>query len=136
MRRKRFIMRYLAVDVGTEKIGIAISDEDGKIAFPHSVIKRANALKTLLALIKEKNVGEVVVGESLDLKGRENKVMKEIKKIVTDLLEQNISVVLEQEQFTTQAARRIGDGTDDQAAAILLQGYLDRKRDDDTILFD
>ena len=129
-------MRYLAVDVGTEKIGIAISDEDGKIAFPHSVIKRANALKTLLALIKEKNVGEVVVGESLDLKGRENKVMKEIKKIVTDLLEQNISVVLEQEQFTTQAARRIGDGTDDQAAAILLQGYLDRKRDDDTILFD
>ena len=129
-------MRYLAVDVGTEKIGIAISDEDGKIAFPNAVIKRANALQTLLTLIKEKNVGQVVVGESLDLKGRENKVMKEIKKIVADLLEQNISVVLEQEQFTTQAARRIGDGTDDQAAAILLQGYLDRKRDDDTILFD
>ena len=75
-------MRYLGIDYGAKKIGIAISDEEGKFAFPLIIIqnkKSEKSLEEVLNILNEKNISEVVMGESKDLAGRDNQILKEAK---------------------------------------------------------
>jgi putative Holliday junction resolvase len=141
-------MRTLGVDFGTKRIGVALSDEDMKLAFPKEVITNdADALEKLGSIIHESDVGEVVFGDSLDFSGKENIVnmhMKEFAKKVEGAFQ--VKVSFEKEFLTTVEARRktdakkdllanqkgrlkkkIGERVDASAAALLLQRYLDRK---------
>ncbi len=126
-------MRKMGIDFGTKKCGIALSDESGKMAFPHGVISNDNELlnKTVL-LIESESVSEVVLGHSLDKKGNENKVHELVKQFITDLtLKVPIPIHLEPEQFSTQQAMKIqgrNDQIDASAAAIILQSYLDKQK--------
>lgn len=125
--------RFLGIDFGTKKVGIALSDEMGKMAFPHAVWPNdADFQKKLLVLMTEKKVEEVVIGHSLDLSGKANKIQAEIEDLITTLtLETGLPVHLEGEQYTTQAALRIqgrNDMTDASAAALILDNYLTRKK--------
>lgn len=128
-------MRHLGIDVGTKKVGIAISDDSGKIAFPFEVAVREKAVGRIKEIIQEKNIQRVVIGESLDLQGKKNPVMKDVQEIA-DALKNVVEVALEAEQFSTLSAKRLGEGRDDQAAAIILQSHLDRSLSDDDILFE
>lgn len=128
-------MRYLGIDFGTKRIGVAFSDEAGTMGFPHGVIKNdGNALSLLTTLIQEKEVGVIVFGDSRTLGGEENKVAKEAKVFSEALAkETQLPVYFEPEMFTTQEARRHPDGehqgnieVDAQAAAIILTSYLSR----------
>ena len=66
-------MRYLGIDYGSKKIGLALSDEAGKMGFPHSVVSNTPALiDKIIALIAKEKVGAVVVGESKDFLGKDN----------------------------------------------------------------
>ncbi len=72
-------MKYIGIDYGTKKIGVAVSDETGSLAFPHSVVPAgASALAQVAALAKESGAEVVVLGESRDFAGAPNLVMKEI----------------------------------------------------------
>lgn len=126
-------MRILGIDFGTKKIGLALSNESGSMAFPHSVIPNdKKTLETVLSLIEAENVSAVVVGHSLDVSGNENPVHEATKEFITDLtLEVPIPIHLEPEQFSTQQATKIqgrNSQVDASAAAIILQSYLDKQK--------
>ena len=136
-------MRYLGIDYGTKRIGIATSDEGGSVAFPHSVIPAGReALSAIAALIKEVGAEAVVVGESRNFAGEKNEVMEDIEQFVTDLKElSGLPVHYEREFFTSAlAARQFApeEGSrkkhqehtelDASAAALILQSFLDRNK--------
>lgn len=122
----------MGIDFGTKKVGIALSDEAGKMAFPHSVIPNNDALlKTIATLIEKEGVEEIVMGHSLDSDGKENAVHQHAVDFVTDLtLETPIPVHFEPEQFSTQQAIKIqgrNEQADASAAAIILESYLNKQ---------
>lgn len=124
-------MRYLGIDYGTKKIGLAWSDPSGRMAFPHSVIKNTGTTKTeLLDFIKKEVIGAIVIGDSRDLKGKENVFMNEARALMAEIENASkLPVHWIPEQFTTVQATRIQGETamkDASAAAIILQTYLDR----------
>jgi len=125
-------MRFLGIDYGSKRVGTAISDETGTLAFPHSVIPNNKELiPALKKIITEEKVTEIVMGESRDYHGKENPIMEGIR-ACKEALEQEtgLPVHLEPEFLTSaQAAYFQGkhDKLDASAAAIILQSYLDRK---------
>jgi putative Holliday junction resolvase len=133
-------MRILAVDPGSKRIGLAISDLTGTIANPLTVLNHVARLldaATVAELAKNNDAGLIVVGQSLDddghptFEGRRAGRFGEALKTQT-----NLPVVFWDESFTTQDARaaRIAMGVsrknrqghlDSMAATVLLQSYLD-----------
>jgi len=123
----------MGIDFGSKKVGIAFSDESGMMAFPHSVVPNdAKLFQTIVKLITEKQVGEVVIGHSLDKEGNANKIHAQVEAFMLDLtLELGLPIHLEPEQYSTQQALRIqgkNSQTDAAAAAIILDSYLTKKK--------
>ena len=126
-------MRYMGIDYGTKRIGIALSDESGTLAFPEVVLLNSDdALPSISQLVKERSVGQIVLGESLDYKNRPNALMTSIeyfKEELTKLID--IPVAYQPEQMSSMAAERFQGkhaNSDASAAAIILQWYLDRQK--------
>jgi len=122
-------MRYLGIDYGTKRIGIAVSDESGTLAFPMATVEAgADAISQIHEHIKTSGAQTVVVGESRNFKGEANAVMEDIEQFKKDIEElANIPVVYEPEFMTSALAERSG-GDDSSAAALILQSYLDRMK--------
>ena len=71
-------MRYLGIDYGTKKIGIAVSDEKGEFAIPFIVLKSSKKLiDEILSIAEENKVKTIVMGESRDYKGKPNAIHAE-----------------------------------------------------------
>lgn len=126
-------MKYMGIDYGTKRVGVALSDDGGKMAFPKSVLPNdAWLLKALVALIEKESVGTIVIGHSLGRDGVPNAVQAKIEELIGDLtLETGLPIHLEPEQYTTQESLRIQgrtDMTDASAAAIILNSYLTKTK--------
>lgn len=126
-------MRKLGIDYGTKKIGLALTDESGVMAFPHSVIPNTpDVLKKILALISKQKVGEIVIGHSLDRNGKPNAVHTQVEGLLLDLtLETGLPVHLQPEQYTTQAAIQLqgkNANTDASAAALILDAFITKSK--------
>jgi putative Holliday junction resolvase len=133
-------MRYLGIDYGSSKVGLALSDEAGTMGFPHAIITNTPRLADeLCALIKKENVEAVVIGESRTLAGGENPIMKDARSLGSLLGERaSVPVFYESEVFTSAAARRAPEkemksrsmkrraNVDAAAAALILTSYLSR----------
>jgi putative transcription antitermination factor YqgF len=130
-------MRYIGIDYGTKKTGIALSDEAGSMGFPHGVRPTdPRLLDDLALLMKERGVGAAVFGESKDFSGNDNSVAEEARAFAEDLRARTgAEIHFEPETLTTQAARRFPDGTrmegspdvDASAAALILTSFLEKK---------
>jgi|SRR3989338_224017 len=133
--------RILAIDYGTKRIGVAISDETKKIALPQSHIPTSEKNK-LLAFIKKREVEEIVVGLPRGLAGQKTK-STEAAEFIGEWLrrETKLQVNFFDEWFSTkEAARKIGDKKlkgrkaraeiDSLSAQILLDAYLRRIKND------
>lgn len=126
-------MKYLGIDFGSKKVGFAQSDEEGRMAFPLMISPNDKSLlKDTLELIREMKITTVVIGESVDAKGKPNTIAKEARAFGA-LIENNADVIIkfEKEWYSTVEARKQpgNEGNhevDDQAAAIVLQRYLDK----------
>ncbi len=126
-------MKYLGIDYGSKKVGVASSDDDGRMAFPLMIAPNDKTLlKDTLELIREMKISTVVIGESVDEKGKPNAIAKEARMFGTEI-ENNIDVrvVFEKEWYSTVEARKQpgkegNHEVDDQAAAIVLQRHLDK----------
>ena len=126
-------MRFLGIDFGEKRIGVAISDEAGDFAYPLDVLKNDKyVIDKIKQICKKENVGKIVLGESLDFAGKCNDIMEE-----TDFFKVRIEkgtglpVVYENETMTTAEASRIQgftDKIDASAAALILKGYLDKEK--------
>jgi len=96
-------MKILGIDYGTKRIGIALTDDDGTMAFPHSVIENNNKIiENFGKLIKENNVEAIIIGESKNYKMEDNLIMDDIlnlKKVLEK--EFNLEVDLHPEVLTS-----------------------------------
>ena len=139
--------RYLAVDPGEKRIGLAISDASGTIANPLRIIEHHSRAENALRIIdiaQEHDVQEIIIGQSIDdegepsLQGRRAARLAVVIRSLSD-----IPVILWDEGFSTQEAlqARIAmqikkskrrDHVDDVAATVILQAYLESKRDKQT----
>lgn len=122
-------VKLLGIDYGTKKVGIAVSNDDGTMAFPREVMKNdADLLKRLVTLIEKEKIEKIVIGHSLNTDGSDNKIQEAINELMTDLtLETGLPVDLEPEQYTSKEAERIQgrtDMTDASAATIILNSYI------------
>lgn len=133
-------MRYLGLDVGDRRIGVALSDETGTIASGLATLDRVGPrkdLKSVGALVREHEVGEVVVGLPRRLNGsigvQAQKVLEFIEALqpvvrvpVVPWDERLSSVVATQALIEADVSRRDRKGKVDKvAAALILQNYLD-----------
>lgn len=143
-------MRYLGIDFGSKRVGLALSDESCTLAFPYSVLPNDTTLLTEVErIVKEQKVRLVVIGESKDFEGKDNPIAKQAEKFKKAIEKLTRKKVAYEPEFLTsvQAARRYarrseesrGSGVraksrrenemlDASAAAIILQSYLDRRR--------
>lgn len=125
-------MRVLALDFGSARTGVAVSDATGTLARPLCVVRKAMSdagLERLEALVTEHEVVRVVVGLPLTLRGEHGKQAQETECFV-DALRARVAVPVEtfDERFTTALAARTPSKSpeDARAAAHLLQGWLER----------
>jgi putative Holliday junction resolvase len=121
----------MGIDYGTKRVGVALSDEGGTFAMPHGVIKNTKTLiNNLDAIVREHEVKAIVLGESKDFKGNDNKVMEKIREFKRALEEKvDMAIIFEPEFLTSHQAQSIQGKTellDASAAALILQSYLDR----------
>ena len=124
-------MRYLGIDYGAKKVGLALSDEGGTMGFPHAILPNTPHLaEEVAALIERERVGAVVIGESRDLAGGENPIAAEARAFGDRLSGlAGVPVRYESEVFTSAEARRAapeGALVDASAAALILTSYLSR----------
>ena len=127
-------MRYLGIDYGKKRIGLALSDEEGKIAFPHRTIEQKNSqtsITEIRSVIGKQHVSFVVVGLPLDLDGKETSLSAAARKFAERLGSAgDVRLLFENEIFTTRMAKQTTakkESIDAIAAAIILQSYLDKK---------
>lgn len=122
----------MGIDFGSKRVGIALSDEEGKFAIPKAVLPNDRYLFTEIKRMCEAyGVTQIVMGESKDFKGNENVIMKDIKFFKGELeRDLGLPVYFEPEFLTShQAAQTQGNSPllDASAAALILQSFLDRK---------
>jgi len=135
--------RFMALDYGLSRIGVAISDELGLLAHPRPFVPAkppARALRQIKAFVLEEGVSQVLVGLPLNMNGSEGLSARRARKFATEV-EQAVGrrVHLVDERLTTVAAqgllhdagRKAKDSRahiDSASAALLLQSWLDGRR--------
>lgn len=123
----------MGIDYGGKRVGVALSDETGRFAYPYEVLQNDKSLiDNLLKGITKERVGKIVLGRSLDYKMQPNEIMAKIETFKTELeIASNLPVEFENEFMTTMEAERLqgkGDKIDASAAALILRSYIDRQR--------
>lgn len=125
-------MKIVAVDYGSARTGVAVSDPTGTLARPIGVIERAGTeagLERLVELIVSEGAERVVVGMPLTLRGEVGEQARETERFV-DQLREAVDVPVEgfDERFTTDLAEQDPGNRnlppDARAAAHLLTSYL------------
>ncbi len=149
-------MKYLGVDYGQKKIGIAISDDEGSIAFPRDIILLDNIdnkhIRYIETLCEKEGVKDIVIGKSVDYQNKDNAIEKYIKSFIDILNKENKYVIHRiDERMTTglinsenrfnfqkkqnqknfsKNAKSVRDNTkedDAKVAALILQNFLDSR---------
>lgn len=117
-------MKVLALDYGSARTGVAVSDPTGTVARPLRTIERATA-EDVRALVAEEEAERVVVGLPLTLRGEHGAQAEETERFVESLRAAlEVPVETFDERFTTVLAGP-GAGDDARAAAHLLSSWLE-----------
>jgi putative Holliday junction resolvase len=136
--------RVMGVDVGTVRVGLALSDVTGTLASPLETLRRAKNLSDvdrLAALVVEHEVAEVVVGEPVHLSGASGASAEDARNYAQELADRipDVPVNLIDERLSTvTAASHLREGgidsrkqrpvIDQAAAVVILQQFLDSRR--------
>ena len=132
--------RILGIDLGTKRIGIAISDSNQKIASPLQTLKKTKTSKLvdeIENIIKENDIKGIIVGNPINMDGTYGKSSQSAKDTAIDISNKiNIPVSLWDERLSTVGAFNLSSELDINvskrerdidkfAAAFILQGALD-----------
>jgi putative Holliday junction resolvase len=136
--------RVLALDVGTRRLGVAVSDPTGSVATPLATLPRGSAeadASAIARLAAEQEAGTVVAGLPVSLSGHQGPAARAVRAYVDQLRELLPGLVFElaDERFSTVEAERAlvarGVGrrarrevVDQVAASVFLQAWLDARR--------
>ena len=133
-------MRYMGLDVGKRRIGVAISDDLGLTATPLSAVMTKGAIKALLALAEGFEVERIVVGMPLNMDGTRGEMAEYVQKFIDALAKATSQEIIPwDERLSTSAVTKVlieGGATrekrkmvvDKLAASYILQGYLDSRK--------
>ena len=133
-------MKYIGVDYGEKRIGIAVSDADGRMAFPKMTLENDHStFLTLRDLVAEEGTHAFVIGESKAHDGSDNPIMKAARAFGASLeAEFNLPVYFEPEFYSSQEARMLKAQTgtetrsvDAEAAAVILNSFIARSKNGD-----
>ena len=133
----------IGLDVGFKTIGIAVSDRSYTIASPLNTVSRRGTTKDLVKLresLTEYEIGGFVVGLPINLDGSENEQTKKIRNFSNELQSYfslpieywderySSDVIFKEMRKSDYSATKIKKKLDQQSAAYILQGYLDKYR--------
>lgn len=124
-------MQYLGIDWGEKRIGLALGDDEVKIASPFKIV---SSIEEIVAVIKEEQVEIAVVGKPLQITNNQFPISKKFEDFVKELtLKSGIMIEQFDERLSSKAADALsGDkktkaDRDALAAMVILQNYLDNK---------
>jgi len=125
-------MKYLGIDYGAKRIGIAITDDSGSMAFAKKVLPASpDLVLEIKKICDEEKIEGIVMGESKNFLGVDNPIMKQIYIFKSDLESfVKLPVYFEPELMTSMEAQHIqgdNDMNDASAAAIILNSFLSKK---------
>lgn len=135
----------MGIDYGTKRIGIAVSDDGGTIAFPRVILGNSPRLfEEILDIIRTESIDGIVVGKSMDTHGERNAIMDDIDVFVEELEKlSGKKIHMEEERFTSHFLKSFdfskniekktsrnrknkpAQAIDAQAAASILQRFLE-----------
>jgi putative Holliday junction resolvase len=132
--------RHLGIDYGKKNIGVALSDDSGTLAFPKEILgNKGNATELIQSVCENEQIDTIVIGDP----GNNSSIKEDVLYLAKSLKEAGYTIILEPEFMTslhvdmsqknTASGRRVEkDMTkkDDSAAALILQRYLDRRKND------
>ena len=125
-------MRYLALDVGDRTIGLAVGEDAFGLARPLRTIRRrgvAADLATLREIVTREEVGALVIGLPLNLRGEIAHQALRVRAFAESARSLAVPIELVDERFTTaEAARRGADDLDAGAAVVLLEDFFSERR--------
>lgn len=124
--------RYLALDVGDRRIGLAVGDRGGGIARPLPTLRRRSVaadLEAIRMVVRKEEVSALLIGLPLTLRGEEGPQAARVRRFADACAVLGLPVELHDERFTSaealhQGARDIDAG----AAAVLLEDFLRSRR--------
>ena len=133
--------RYLGIDNGEKRVGLALSDPLKIIATPFRTLLVHNTnqvIRELDKIIDEQDVELIVVGNPLGMKGQQTAQTKQVIEFTDKLRDFGYKVMLEDERLSSVSAKRImieqeiktgynKELIDQTAAAIILQQFLDKQ---------
>lgn len=132
--------KIVALDYGSKRVGVAISDPENKIAFALTTISTELVLKYIIDLVAAEKTSLVVIGFPVNLDGSLNEISHEINVFINKLNQKIPEIIIEKydERFTSVIAKKTilnsGIGkqkrqnkslVDKVSATIILQSYLD-----------
>lgn len=131
--------KIMALDIGTKRIGIALSDYLQILSNPHSYISRQpeqQAVNEIIKIAKENNVEKIVVGVPFNMDGTEGAQAQDCKNFASNF--SDYEIIYEDERLTSDSAeenlraknidfRKDKGLVDIESACIILQQYLERK---------
>jgi putative holliday junction resolvase len=136
-------MRYIGLDIGDKRIGVALSDPTGLLATPLKIIKRrddATDIAAIVKLVAEHKAGMAIAGLPVSLGEFEGLQAVKVR-CFADKLQQSLTISLayQDERYSTADARmllreagakpkRLKQSDDAAAAAVILQAFLDEHR--------
>jgi putative pre-16S rRNA nuclease len=139
------LARVLGVDLGSRRIGLALSDPSGTLASPHSVLQRSGQRlvdhRAIVAAAREAEATRIVVGLPLSMSGREGPAAKatlaEVDELaavagadlVVETYDERLTTVTAQRSLVEAGMRRDARRrvVDKVAAAVMLQAWLERR---------
>ncbi len=125
---------FLGLDFGRSKIGLAIADGETRMAFAFDTLRNDKDFYVKLAeIISQKNIVKIIIGATRhdkDLDGNEEKIIfgKEIEnryKVQVEFFDEMFSTKMAHENLKLRGGKNIAQFDDQEAARIILQGWLD-----------
>ena len=131
--------RIAAIDFGLKRIGIAISDENGRIAFPLTVVEGGKkAVQNICSALKDKRLSKIVIGLPRLLSGEEGQMANVVRRFGEELgVAMSLPIEWIDERLSSKMADRSlmeaglkrknrSEVLDAAAASLMLQTFLDR----------
>lgn len=131
-------MKYLGVDYGTKRTGLAISDEDGRVAVLKETVeaeRQDDVVSRIKEIVDEDGAEMIVVGLPVNMEGEETEMTEDVRRFI-EKLRNHVAVPVQtvDERLTTEMAKKLLRGVkkeerDQVAAQILLQNYIDEQKE-------
>ena len=130
------ITKFLAIDYGVKKVGLATGDTETRIASPFKILANsANLLDELKVICQEEKIDKIVIGVPTGLKGVKSEQYEQVIAFSNKLSQDvGLEVIQQDENLSSSYAQRLLQGTksrgqdDAVAAMIILQSYFDKVR--------